>query len=173
MFEIEYEFHEDDLVFFNESQLQGDISLQNRLRYYRLLVPGILLFFSAYYYQNTHEALISAAVAIVGILWAVYAPKVIRANFRQQILKKYTDAEKANMFGTYKLSLNKDFLIEQSPSGEHKMAWDDLVRVEYAPKYVFIYTELNAALVISVAAVKKGNLEQFAEQVDKMLERVR
>jgi hypothetical protein len=50
------------------------------------------------------------------------------------------------------------------------MAWEDLVRVEYGKRYVYIYISLNTALVIPVETVKKGNLEQFAAQAEKMIE---
>jgi len=62
-------------------------------------------------------------------------------------------------------------LLEKSPSGKNKMAWSDLVRVEYGKRYVYIYIDLSTALVIPVDKVKKGNLEQFAEQAEKMIER--
>jgi hypothetical protein len=51
------------------------------------------------------------------------------------------------------------------------MAWADLVRVEYGKRYVYIYIDLSTALVIPVDKVKKGNLEEFAEQAEKMVER--
>ncbi len=107
--------------------------------------------------------------ALIAVLWAVFSPRIMQLDFQRQILSKYTDKEKAGMFGTYNLTFDKDYLIEKSPSGKHKMAWANLVRVEYAPKYVFIYIDLATALVIPVATVKKGNLEQFAEQVEKMI----
>lgn len=95
-------------------------------------------------------------------------------DLRRQILKSYTPKEKINMFGTYTLSIdpaNPTYLLEKSPSGKHKMAWSELVRVEYGKRYVYIYISLNTALVIPVETVKKGNLEQFSEQAEKMIER--
>ena len=41
------------------------------------------------------------------------------------------------------------------------------MRVEYGNRYVYIYIDLNTALVIPVETVKKGNLEKFAEQAGK------
>ena len=78
------------------------------------------------------------------------------------------------MFGLYTLSIdpvNPSYLLEKSPSGKNKMAWADLVRVEYGKRYVYIYINLSTALVIPVDKVKQGNLEQFAEQAEKMIER--
>ena len=76
------------------------------------------------------------------------------------------------MFGAYKLTIDPQFLLEKSPSGKHKMTWDELVRVEREKdRYVYIYISLNTALVIPVEAVKKGNLDEFARQAEKMIER--
>ncbi|MGR9053189.1 MAG: YcxB family protein [Gammaproteobacteria bacterium] len=48
-----------------------------------------------------------------------------------------------------------------------------MVRVEREGKrYVYIYISLNTALVIPVDAVKKGNLDEFAAQAEKMIERL-
>lgn len=169
MFEIEYEFREDDLVYFNELQLMRSAEIQGNVRKNRLIVPGIMLIIGAYYYFIYGNMLAAGYIALVALLWAAFSPRVMRLDFQRQILSKYTDKEKKLMFGAYNLTLNKDYLIEKSPSGTHKMAWADLVRVEYVPKYVFIYIDLTTALVIPVATIKKGNLEQFAEQVEKML----
>jgi hypothetical protein len=95
-------------------------------------------------------------------------------DLRRQILKNYTNKEKLLMFGTYTLSIdpsNPNYLLEKSPSGKHKMAWSELVRVEYGKRYVYIYINLSTALVIPVETIKKGNLEEFAEQAEKMIER--
>jgi len=95
-------------------------------------------------------------------------------DFRRQILKNYTHKEKADMFGTYTLGIdpaNPKYLFEKSPSGKHKMAWSDLVRIERGKKYVFIYVDLSTALVIPLETMKKGDLKEFANQVETMLER--
>ena len=169
MFEIEYEFREDDLVYFNELQLTRSEEIQSKVRKNRAIVPGVMLLIGAFYYYYYRDAMAGGYVALIALLWAVFAPRLMRLDFQRQILSRYTDKEKAQMFGTYHLTLDKDHLIEKSPSGTHKMSWADLVRVEYVPKYVFIYVDLTTALVIPVATVTKGNLEQFSEQVEKML----
>jgi hypothetical protein len=169
MFEIEYEFREDDLVYFNELQLLRSDDIQRNIRRNRLIAPGILLLIGAYYYLYYGDMMSAGYAAFIAVLWAAFSPRIMQLDFQRQILSKYTDKEKAGMFGIYNLTFDKDYLIEKSPSGKHKMAWADLVRVEYAPKYVFIYIDLATALVIPVATVKKGNLEQFAEYVEKMI----
>jgi hypothetical protein len=98
----------------------------------------------------------------------------MRLDFHRQILKSYTDKEKKAMFGLYTLTIdpaNPKFLLEKSPSGKNKMAFEDLVRVEYGKRYVYIFITLDTALVIPVDAVKSGDLEKFAEQVDQMIQR--
>ncbi len=46
-----------------------------------------------------------------------------------------------------------------------------MVRLEYGKRYVYIYLDLTTALVIPVETMKKGNLEQFSEQAEKLIER--
>ncbi|MFI3136490.1 MAG: YcxB family protein [Methylococcaceae bacterium] len=169
MFEIEYEFREDDLVYFNELQISRSKEIQGNINKNRLIVPGIMLLIGAYYYFYYGDMMSAGYITVVAVLWGIFSPRVMRLDFQRQILSKYTEKEKALMFGTYTLTLDKDYLTEKSPSGKHKMAWADLVRVEYAPKYVLIYVDLSTALVIPVETVTKGNLEQFSEQVEKMI----
>lgn len=174
MFEIEYEFREEDLIHFNEIQFLRNEDIQNNIRKNRWIVPGIMGIIGSFYYFYYGDMKSSGYIVVIAILWAFLSPKIMMLDLRRQILKNYTAKEKVNMFGTYTLSIdpaNPNYLLEKSPSGKHKMAWTDLVRVEYGKRYVYIYINLSTALVIPVETVKKGNLEQFAEQAEKMIER--
>jgi len=174
MFEIEYEFREEDLIHFNEIQFMRNEEIQNNIKKNRWIVPGIMALIGAFYYFYYGDRSSAAYILVVAALWAVLSPKIMMLDLRRQILKNYTNKEKVNMFGMYTLTIdpaNPKFLLEKSPSGKNKMAWEDLVRVEYGKRYVYIYINLNTALVIPVETVKKGNLEQFAEQAEKMIER--
>ncbi len=174
MFEIEYEFREEDLIHFNEVQFMRNEEIQHNIKKNRWVVPGIMALIGSFYYFYYGDKTSAAYILVVAVLWAILSPKIIMLDLRRQILKNYTYKEKNNMFGTYTLTIdpaNPKYLLEKSPSGKNKMAWDELVRVEYGKRYVYIYISLNTALVIPVDAVKKGNLEQFAEQAEKMIER--
>ena len=173
MLEIEYEFREEDLIHFNEIQFMRSEDIQSNIRKNRLIVPGILALIGFFYYLYYQDMMSAGYVLIIAILWALLSPKIMMLDLRRQILNNYTNKEKVNMFGTYTLTIDPadpKYLFEKSPSGKHKMTWDELVRVEYGKRYVYIYISLNTALVIPVETVKKGNLEQFAEQVEKMIE---
>jgi hypothetical protein len=174
MFEIEYEFQEEDLIHFNEIQFMRNEDIQANIRKNRWIVPGIMGLIGSFYYFYYGDMKSSAYILVIAFLWAVFSPKIMMLDLRRQILNNYTNKEKLNMFGTYTLTIdpeNPKFLHEKSPSGKNKMAWEELVRVEYGKRYVYIYISLNTALVIPVDKVKKGNLEQFAEQAGKMIER--
>ncbi len=174
MFEIEYEFREEDLIHFNEIQFMRNEEIQHNIRKNRWIVPGIMILIGSFYYFYYGDMQSAGYILVIAMLWALLSPKIMMLDLRRQILKNYTAKEKILMFGTYTLSIdpsNPNYLLEKSPSGKNKMAWGDLVRVEYGKRYVYIYINLNTALVIPVETVKKGNLEQFAEQADKMIER--
>lgn len=173
MLEIEYEFREEDLIHFNEIQLMRSENIQSNIRKNRLIVPGVMLIIGAFYYFYYTDFLSASYIVVLAILWALLSPKIIMLDLRRQILKNYTYKEKAQMFGNYTLTIDPQFLLEKSPSGKNKMAWDELVRVEYEKKrYVYIYISLNTALVIPVETVSKGKLNEFAQQAEKMIDRL-
>jgi hypothetical protein len=174
MFEIEYEFREEDLIHFNEIQFMRNDEIQANIRKNRWIVPGIMVLIGSYYYFYYGDMKTSGYIVFIAVLWALFSPKIMQLDLRRQILKNYTSKEKLKMFGSYTLTIDPadpNYLLEKSPSGKHKMAWGELVRVEYGKRYVYIYISLNTALVIPVETVKKGNLEQFSEQAEKMIER--
>ncbi|MGR9072512.1 MAG: YcxB family protein [Gammaproteobacteria bacterium] len=170
MLEIEYEFREQDLIFYNEVRFGQSETVQKSLKRNRIIFPGIaiLLGIFMWVYQSNSAGFYLVAI---GAVWSLISPKYIKWDLRRQILNKYTAKEKENMFGNYYLRIEPDVLVEKSPSGKHKTPWEEILRVEYQKKYVFIYVELDTALIIPVDAVTKGDLEQFAEQTEKMIER--
>ena len=171
MFEIEYEFRERDLVYFNELRLKSTKDYQDNIKKNRLIVPGIMMLIGGFYYYYYGNMISAAYIGVIAVLWSTLSPRIILLDLHRQILSNYTNKEKTNMFGLYHLSIDKDFLHEKSPSGKHKTPWAEVLRVEYVKGYVFIYFGLTTALVIPVETVKKGNLEQFSDQVEKMIER--
>lgn len=174
MLEIEYEFREQDLLHFNEMQFMKKDEIKQSIRKNRFIVPGLLIIIGFFYYFYYHDLNTMIYILVIAVLWALFSSKMLLADLRRQILRNYSDKEKASMFGTYTLSIDPtdaQYLIEKSPSGKHKMPWSELVRLEYGKRYVYIFVTLDTALVIPVETVKKGNLEQFSEQVEKMIDR--
>jgi len=174
MFEIEYEFGEEDLIHFNEIQFMRNDEIQHNIKKNRWVVPGVMALIGSFYYFYYGDMKSSAYIVVIAALWAILSPRIMLLDLRRQILRNYSAKEKKSMFGIYTLSIdpaNANFLQEKSPSGKNKHAWADLVRVEYGKRYVYIYFDLSTALVIPVDKVKKGNLEEFAEQAEKMIER--
>lgn len=174
MLEIEYEFLEEDLVNFNEAQFLKSKDIKDNINKNRWILPAIMLMIGAFYLYYYGDKMSTLYIAAIALLWALLSPKIMLYDLRRQIIGKYTPAEKKNMFGMYSLTIdpaNPSFLFEKSPSGKHKMPWAELMRVEYGKRYVFIFITLDTALVIPVDRVKKGDLQKFAEQAEKMIER--
>jgi hypothetical protein len=172
MYEIEYEFSQEDLIHFNEMRVKKNQPLQDEMRKHRFLISGILLFISLFYYLYYGDITTPAYILGFGVLWLFgLKPYEIKMDMRRQILAKYSEAEKATMFGIYQLSIEQHYLEVKSPAGKEKLAWKDLARVEYGNKYVYIYIDLDSALIIPVESLKSGDLEKFAEQAEDMIER--
>jgi hypothetical protein len=174
MLEIEYEFREDDLIHFNEMRFMKTEEYRNQIKKNRWIVPGIMMLIGTFYYYYYGDLKASGYIVLVAVLWALLSPKIILLNIGRQVLKSYTFSERKNLFGTYVLTIdpaNPNYLHEKSPSGKNKMAWSELVRVDYGKGYVYIYLDLSTALVIPEATLKRGDLQAFAKQVEKMIER--
>jgi YcxB-like protein len=173
MLEIEYEFREDDLNHYNEMRFKQTEEYHNQIKKNRWIVPGIMLLIGMFYYYYYVDLKAALYIFFVAMLWALLSPKIILLNISRQILGSYTQKEKKALFGTYVLTIDPssaNFLHEKSPSGKNKMAWSELVRVDYGKGYVYIYLDLSTALVIPEATMKKGDLQAFAKQVEKMIE---
>lgn len=173
MFEIEYEFRELDLIHFNEMRFKQTDEYKGQLKKNRWIVPSVMMLIGTYYYFYYGDFKSAGYIFAVALLWSWLSPRIVLLNVGRQILKTYTPKERKNMFGTYVLTIdpaNPNFLLEKSPSGKNKMAWSELLRVDYAKGFVYIYLDLGTALVIPEETLKKGDLQAFAKQVEKMIE---
>lgn len=172
MLEIEYEFREKDLIHFNEKQFENSPEVQKSFRQNRLIVPGIIVIIGVFYWSFYGDKISSLYVILLGLGWALISPMVLRWDLRRQVLVNYSDKEKLAMFGPYKLTIEPKALLEKSPSGKHKMEWKDLLRVEQDEHYAYIYVDVGTALIIPRETISKGNLDEFAKQVNDLIERL-
>ncbi len=171
MFEIEYELRQDDLVHFNELRLKNNVELQKSIRRNRLIVPGIMLFIGLFYYVYYVDMWTTAYITILALVWGVVSPWYSKMSIRQQILNSYTKEEKKALFGIHKLKIDVDYLREEFPGGKSRYPWEDLIRVDYLEDYVYIFVDLDSAIIIPRETVKSGDLKKFAKQVESMIER--
>lgn len=171
MLEIEYEFREQDLVSFNEQRLAANPEMQKKIRQNRLLVPGVMLFIGLFYYIYYVDMMATAYITLLALVWAIVSPFIMKIDMRRQFFNQYTDAEKKALFGIHILKIDVDGLQEVSPGGKHKTPWQEMLRVEKHKEYVYIYTDIDAAIVIPRETVSKGDLKQFSKQVEGIIER--
>ncbi|WP_347988284.1 YcxB family protein [Methylomonas sp. AM2-LC] len=172
MLEIEYEFREKDLLHFNELRLANDRELQKKIRQNRLFVPGVMLAIGMFYYVYYVDMMTTAYITLLAIVWGLSSPYFMKMDMRRQFFNKYTEAEKKAMFGIHNLTIEPECLLEKSPGGKHKTPWAEILRVEKHKEYVFIYVDIDAALVIPRETVSKGDLKAFAKQAEGMIERL-
>ena len=115
MYEIEYEFREEDLVHFNEMRLKNDPEMQKNIRKSKLLVPGAMLLIGMFYYLYYADMKTTAYIAVLALAWGIISPYVMKMDMRRQFLEKYTEKEKADLFGIHTLKIEQDHLAEKSP----------------------------------------------------------
>ena len=172
MLEIEYDFREKDLIHFNELRLTTDPVLQKKIRQNRLLVPGVMLVFGLFYYVYYVDMMTTAYITLLALGWGIASPFIMKIDLRRQFFDKYTEAEKKAMFGIHTLRIDPEFLVEKSPGGKHKTAWSDMLRVERHKEYVYIYVDIDAAIVIPRETVKSGDLKAFVKQAESLIDRL-
>jgi len=172
MLEIEYEFREQDLLYFNELRLKGNEELQKKIRQNRLFVPGVMFFIGLFYYVYYVDMTTTAYITLLAVAWAFASPYIMKMDMRRQFFNKYTTEEKKGMFGLHTLRIEPEFLYESAPGGKHKTPWPEMLRVEREKDYVFIYVAIDAAIVIPRETIKKGDLKAFAKQAEGMIDRL-
>lgn len=172
MLEIEYEFREKDLVHFNELRLANDPEMQKKIRQNRLLVPGVMLVFGLFYYVYYVDMMTTAYITLLALGWGIASPFIMKIDLRRQFFDKYTEAEKKAMFGIHQLRIEPEYLVEKNPGGKHKTLWSEMLRVERYKEYIYIYIDIDAAIVIPRETVKSGDLKAFAKQAESMIERL-
>lgn len=170
MSEIEYEVREQDLLAFNDHQLQSSEKLRKTMRRHQGTIPGILMLialFMWFYYQDTLSAMY---VGMTGAAWGLLTPLYLKWNARRQIKRMFTEEEKACIVGSYKLRVDKNALVEVSREGESQVKWGDILRVEATKQYAFIFVTIDSALIVPRATVKAGDLHEFIKEVDQRIE---
>jgi len=174
MQEIEYQFNEENLIHYNESQYKNNEDYLKNMKRNRWMYPGFMAMVALYYgvYENNIEQ--GIYIAAFAVVWMFVTPWVINWQMKQKILDSYTEKERNDMFGEYRLFIDpKDpnFLQERSPSGKNKVEWKEMLRVEYEKKQVIFVLDTGVVLIIPVESVTKGNLEKFSEQVEMLIDK--
>ena len=171
MTEIEYEVREQDLIAFNEHQLQSSESLQKTMRRHQAVMPGfivVIAMFLFFYFKDIPSAMY---VGLIALGWGLGVPLYLKWSLRQQIKKMYSAEEKACILGRNTLRIERDQLVEINARGESRIAWADVLRVESTKKYAFVFVSTDAALIIPRATVSKGNLHEFVKLADERIEK--
>ncbi|MCX8049487.1 MAG: YcxB family protein [Methylohalobius sp.] len=168
MLEIEYELRKQDLTAFTEHQLQDKEHYQRILRRHQITFPAILAllaFFVWFYYANI---LGTICIALIAVLWHYLSPLLIKYSIRHKTFKLYSDADKEQLIGKYKLRLEPQALAEIRGKQEIRIPWRDILRIEAAKRYVFIYLDVDIALIIP-RKTAKGDLHKFIQIADKRI----
>ena len=76
------------------------------------------------------------------------------------------------MFGMHQLKIEPEHLFEKSPGGKHRTPWGDMLRVEKHKDYIYIYVDIDAAIVIPRETVKSGDLKAFVKQAENLIDRL-
>jgi hypothetical protein len=170
MVEIEYQVREQDLIAFNEHQLQSSAQLQPSLRRHQTVIPGILAVIALFLWFYFQDSLSAIYVGVTALAWGLLAPLYLRWSVRRQLRKMYSEADKVNLLGDSRLRIERHSLVEVTQGGESRVAWSTVLRIEATKNHAFIFLTTDTALVIPRATVTKGNLHDFIRQADERIE---
>jgi len=171
MTEIQYELRERDLLAFNEHQLKSVAPLQKTLRRHQSTIPGFLILIALFVWFGYQDSLTAAWIAAGGALWGVGAPFYLRWQTRRKIGRMYTAEDKARILGEYTLRIEPRELVEISKTGESRIPWADILRIEAGKNYAFIFVTLDSALIIPRATVKKGDIAVFFDEAKQLIDK--
>ncbi len=171
MTEIQYELRERDLLAFNDHQLNKAEALQKPLRRHQATIPGFMILIAMFVWFYYQDSLTAGWIALTAVSWGVGAPFFLRWNTRRKIARMYSEEDKQRVLGDYTLRIEPKELIEISQSGESRILWSDVLRIEAAKNYAFIFVSLDSALIIPRRGVKKGDLLEFFKEAEQHIEK--
>ena len=171
MTEIHYELREKDLLAFNDHQLTSAGTLKKTLSRHQATIPGMLMLMALFVWFYYQDSLTAGWIAVIATIWGFGAPFYLRWSMRRKIARMYSEEDKARIIGEYTLKLEPKALVEISRSGESRINWEDVLRIEAIKNYAFIFVSTDSALIIPRATVKQGNIVEFFKEVEQRIEK--
>lgn len=168
MLEIEYELRDQDLTALTEHQLQEKEHYQKILRRHQLTFPALLALLAFFVWLFYANILGTIYIALIAILWHYFSPLLIKHNIRRRTIKLYSEADRARLTGRHKLRLEPQCLVEIHGKEENRIPWRDILRLEETKHYVFVYLDVDQALIIPRKSVK-GDLKKFIEIANRRI----
>lgn len=170
MTELEYTLKEKDLLAFNEHQFEESDAIRRAYRRNQAVVPGIIAVIALFYWFYYQDVVSALYIGVIGVAWGLLVPVYIRWNLLGQIKRKYSDEEKARVLGDYTLRIQPKQLVEVSDTGEVRIDWSDVLRLETTKHYAFVYLDVDSALIIPRKGVTKGDIHAFVSEADERIE---
>ncbi len=170
MIELEYELREQDLLAFSQLQFEENPGIQKSMRKHQATIPGIIIVIALFYWFYYQDVLSALYMGIIGAAWGMLVPIYVKKNLLNQVRKLYSDEEKAKLLGKHTLRVLPKQLAEITPSGESRVEWADIIRIEATKKYAFVYLDIDQAIIIPRKTISNGDLKEFIEIADEHIE---
>ena len=172
MTEIQYEVREKDLLAFNDHQLKKTESIQKTLKRHQATIPGMLAMIALFVWFYYQDSLTAGWIGLIAAIWGFGAPFFLTWNARRKVKQLYSDEDKARVLGQYTLKIEPKELVEISKDGESKIEWKDVLRIEAAKNYAFIFVSMDSAIIIPRKTVIKGDILEFFKETEQHIDRV-
>ena len=171
MTEICYSLRLKDLKFFNDHQFCKKDAVKKSFRLHQATIPGFLALialFTWFYYQDTLTAM---WIGVSAVAWGFLAPWVIRWNATRRAMALYSLQDLERILGRYTLRIEPNELVELSDAGESRIAWKDVLRIEPAKNYAFLFVSLDSAIIIPRKSVTEGKILDFFKAAEDHIDK--
>ena len=106
---------------------------------------------------------------LLGPIWMVYWPKRARQLYRKQAAALWREGQNPIFQGSHVLRLEDSGLFSISPAGESRMPLRTIQRLVTTPDLLLIYIGAIQAIIVTLARVVRGDIDQFSEELERLM----
>jgi hypothetical protein len=151
---IDFDLTKEDYIAFSVHHMKNSPTIKKSLFIQRYILSLIFIAFAFIMANITEVPLkfwILAYIAIY-IVWVIYYPKYFMSSTVKRIRKMINEGKNNGIFGPYSLTLTEDGIEESNQSGESRVTWGSIEKMEESEEHIFIYTSVINAYVVPVRA---------------------
>jgi YcxB-like protein len=156
---IEFDLTKEDYLQFNLHHMANSKTVKKSLFIQQYISSTIFLIVPFIAVKITDVPLIVWLVcfSIIYLLWIFQYPKFFNSIVIRRLEKMLEESNSKNLYGIYTIDLTEDGVHEISKSGETKINWNSIVKVEETDSYIFIYNTAISAYIIPGTAFPDNN----------------
>lgn len=172
--ELKFTVSESEGLAFSEQYYRDSASHQRVRNQTRWVLPIIMLPVIAVFWYQFGVSYSNVAIFVVGIAaWVVIAPKRFDARVRRYMNKQMLESSYHKSLGVYRLKINDQQLICDSPTGYLEYRWEAVDRVTMTDEFLFIFLAGPSGFPIRIAEVGSSIAAEAYEKIKSLMAKAR